>query len=239
MKTQSQTQQYREAARTRDALHSLQRLLEKQRVVLPNQNAQIDMFGLARQSGVAGIQIMFVRGGRLIGSDFQLLETIAERSNAKILEAFLSRFYSRPHIILPQEIWIPESSAKYAVLQQWLMKSHAVKITTPQRGKRAALFQMAQENAAKQLKNRLTGYLQSEQLTLVLQRTLKLKHLPEHIEACDVSHLQGQHSTAAIVCWQHNQPLRSQYRSYRIHKHLDTPAPDTAPDTAPSRHCSQ
>ncbi len=225
MQSYSEHQRYREAARARDALHAVQRLLKRQRVVLPDEKTEVDVFGFSRQYGLVGIQIMFVRGGRLLGSDFQLLQPGSERTDEQLLGAFLSRFYSRPHIVAPKEIWTAISFADAPILKKWLLQSNAqnVKILTPKRGKRADLLRLAQENAAQQLKRRLAGKLENEQLLQELRRTLKLRHIPQYIEACDVSNLQGQHSIAAVVCWHHSQPLKSQYRCYRMHKHQPSP----------------
>ena len=58
---------FEEAARLRDQIRAMTKTAEKQLVSTPLGNDQ-DVFGLYREGGLIEGQVLFVRGGKLIGN---------------------------------------------------------------------------------------------------------------------------------------------------------------------------
>src|SRR6266481_3715267 len=66
MEGAAEREKFEEAARLRDRLFNIERTLEKQRITQTTTTDQ-DVIGLARQGSAVDLQILFVRGGLLIG----------------------------------------------------------------------------------------------------------------------------------------------------------------------------
>ena len=60
----------------RDQARALGRIFEKQTVLDAKGNDQ-DVFNLFRESNSAGIQVLFIRNGRLLGTDFFFYEAVS------------------------------------------------------------------------------------------------------------------------------------------------------------------
>ena len=61
-------------AALRDKIKALQSILERQKVVFPADYKDSDVLAMARADNEACVQIFFIRGGKLIGRDYFLLE---------------------------------------------------------------------------------------------------------------------------------------------------------------------
>ncbi|HEX7926801.1 MAG TPA: excinuclease ABC subunit UvrC, partial [bacterium] len=55
----SEAQRYEEAAHKRNAMAAVQRTLAKQRILIPDVNADQDIFAVARESHFAGVEVLF------------------------------------------------------------------------------------------------------------------------------------------------------------------------------------
>jgi len=56
---------FEDAARYRDQLSSIEKIQEKQRMV--TQRGDLDVLGIAVDTSMACVQLLFIRGGRLLG----------------------------------------------------------------------------------------------------------------------------------------------------------------------------
>ena len=62
---------------------------------------------MARSDGEACVQVFFIRGGKLIGRDYFLLEGTADEPDAEVMAEFIKQFYDQaptvpPQVLLPQ-----------------------------------------------------------------------------------------------------------------------------------------
>ena len=96
----------------------------------------------------------------------------------------------------------------------------AVVLTVPKMGDKKKLVMLAIKNALflkKERFNKKERYPKKGNKTLLLlQRDLQLQRLPLHIECFDNSNIQGSHPVAAMVCFKHGKPARSEYRHFNI-----------------------
>ena len=214
----SQQLNFEEAARIRDAMRAVRRTLEKQRVLVPDPKAHQDVFAIARESHFAGVQVLFIRNGRLLGSDFFLFEQTEGMENAEILRGVLNRLYTRPSAVLPKEVLIPEPVEDMQVLADFLSaeKGARVFIHPVIRGAKRKLVAMAQENALRTLKERMANQVDDGVVLEEVQRSLRLRHLPRRVEAFDISNIQGAHTVASMVVWENNKACKDEYRKYKI-----------------------
>ncbi|HUJ75744.1 MAG TPA: excinuclease ABC subunit UvrC, partial [bacterium] len=218
MQALSDQQRYEEAARVRNAMTAVQRTLARQRVLVPDPHADQDVFALYRESHYAGVEVLFVRNGRLIGSDFKSFERTEGMADGEVLRSVLNRLYTRPSALLPKEVLIPVPVEDLEVLEEFLSKEKGsrVHITVVQRGDKRHLIELAEENARRALKERLANRVDDEAVLQEVQRTLHLRHLPRRVEAFDISNIQGAHPVASLVAWDSNRPAKESYRKFKI-----------------------
>lgn len=228
MQTHAEGQRYEEAARARDAIQAVRHTLARQQVLLPNGLRDQDVFALARESHYAGVGMLFVRRGRLLGSDFMWLERNEDITDGRILRSVLNRIYTRPEMILPHEILIPCAFEDQEILAQWLseQKGSRVRIRVMPRGGGRRLVELAQRNAQQGLRERLSGHIDEQALLEEVQRTLRLRFLPTRVEAFDNSTFQGAESVASMVVWEGNAACRQEYRRYHIRSAQGVGHPD-------------
>ncbi len=84
---------FEKAAVIRDQLNSIERVVEKQKVISSDQSDS-DVLAMARTDGEACVQIFFIRNGKLMGREYFVLEGTEETSDADVIGEFLKQFYS-------------------------------------------------------------------------------------------------------------------------------------------------
>jgi excinuclease ABC subunit C len=94
--------------------------------------------------------------------------------------------------------------------------AHKVALLQPQRGPRADLLRLANENASHAFseKRRASDDVQ-ERLTQLKER-LRLPTIPRRIECCDISHLAGKDTVGAVVAMLDGEPDKKRYRTFHV-----------------------
>ena len=106
MDAAAEREEFEEAARLRDRMASLAKTLEKQRVAQIGLVDQ-DIVGLARMGRAADLQLLFVRGGLLIGrKDFFWSDT-KEAADEELIRSAIEQFYNKD-TLPPKELLVPE-----------------------------------------------------------------------------------------------------------------------------------
>ena len=209
-------QAFEDAARLRDQIAKIEQTLEKQRIAQTTAADQ-DVLGLARQGTATDLQMLFVRGGLLIGRKDFFWPDAADTSDEELVRSAIEQFYNKDGLP-PKELLVPVPLAEAPLIETWLSdkRGQHVKVVTPERGTKHQLVLLAEENAAAAL----TGHLRDEetdrQATAELKRLLKLEHVPRRIEGFDISNTMGSESVASFVVWEEGQAKKSDYRKSRI-----------------------
>jgi len=212
MDQEAAAMRFEEAARIRDRLAALERITERQKVIVQD-NSHRDAVGMARQGGKIGIQVLFIRGGRLLGGRFFAIKD-AGLPDQEVLSSFLHQFYKEGQFI-PQEIFIPASLEDAPVLEEVLGEQgrKRVQLRHPRKGSQGNdLIQMAEENAA----GKLLGQLKGEDALQEMQKRFSLAHTPARIEGFDISNLGGGLAVGSQVVFEDGEPAKDRYRRYRI-----------------------
>ncbi|HYM37224.1 MAG TPA: excinuclease ABC subunit UvrC, partial [Nitrospiraceae bacterium] len=209
-------QSFEEAARLRDQIFKIEQTLEKQRITQTTATDQ-DVFGLARQGMAADLQIMFVRGGLLIGRKDFFWPEAAEAPDEELVRATVEQFYNKEGLP-PKELLIPTALNEAGLIEQWLSekKGASVRVVAPERGVKHQLVLLAEENAAAALADHLRNEETDRQATAELKRLLHLERAPRRIEGFDISNTMGHESVASFVVWEEGQAKKSDYRKFRI-----------------------
>jgi excinuclease ABC subunit C len=203
---------FEEAAKIRDRLAALERITERQKVIT-RESAHRDAVGMARQGGKVGIQILFIRGGRLLGGRFFSIKD-AGLPEQEVFSTFLHQFYKEGQFI-PQEILVPFSLEDAPLLEE-VLEEHGkkrVQLRAPRKGSQGHdLLQMAQENAM----GKLIGQLKGEDALQELQKRFSLSDIPVRIEGFDISNLGGGLAVGSQAVFEEGEPAKDRYRKYRI-----------------------
>jgi excinuclease ABC subunit C len=213
--------EFEEAARLRDQLQAIGRVVEEQRVVSKKYKDQ-DVVAFARADGEACVQVFFIRHGKLIGREYFVLEGTADEDAPHIMSAFLTQFYSEAAHI-PSEILLPEEVDETLIIESWLRSKRGRKVSllVPRRGQNKDLVKMATDNAVETLNHLKAQWLVDEGRSVEalnqIEEALGLPGPPTRIECYDVSNLQGTAATASMVVFVKGTPRKSDYRRFKIH----------------------
>ena len=212
---------FEEAARIRDRIQAVERVLEKQRIISTEGQDDQDVIAFASSEDETCVMTFFFRNGKLIGREFFILQGTRDSSPGEVMTSFLQQFYeSSPHI--PPEIVIEAEPDDRAVIQAWLREKRkgAVTITTPKRGEKMRLIEMVKQNAQEVLEQQRIKWLTDSQKTQLaleeLQEALNLAAPPQRIECYDISNTQGTNSVGAMVVFESGRPKPSEYRRFKI-----------------------
>jgi excinuclease ABC subunit C len=216
MERAAEREEFEEAARLRDQIGNIERMLEKQRVAQIGAMDQ-DILGLARADGAVDVQILFVRGGLLIGRRDFFWSDAHDVTDEELVRSTLEQFYAKS-VVPPKEVLLPVGFDDQPLVQRWLSekKEESVRVLVPERGAKYQLLQLAQENAAVALKEHLRLQTESNEAVEELQTLLGLPQIPARIECFDISNTMGTHSVASMVVWEQSKMKKSDYRRFRI-----------------------
>ncbi|WP_454778004.1 excinuclease ABC subunit UvrC [Georgenia muralis] len=92
MRAAAAAQDYERAARLRDDVAALRRVVEKNAVVLPD-GTDADVFALAADDLEASVQVFHVRGGRIRGQRGWVVERVEDLDDAGLVEHLLQQVY--------------------------------------------------------------------------------------------------------------------------------------------------
>ncbi|HEX6790999.1 MAG TPA: excinuclease ABC subunit UvrC, partial [Candidatus Krumholzibacteria bacterium] len=214
MDLQAAERRYEEAARTRDQLFALQRVVERQRISSP-QRAERDVFATHHHNHELVIQLLTVRDGQMSGAETFFFDS-AVQSTGEHLASFVNQYYQSGAPI-PEEVLVAEEIPDVEALETLLGEraKRKVSISVPQRGDRVTLVELAKKNATVAF-NEGRGHDRNRQILDDLQELLSLESYPRRIECFDISNIQGSRAVASGVTFIDGEPAKNQYRKFKI-----------------------
>jgi len=220
MRQAAEKLEFEKAARLRDQIQAIHQLVERQRVVSQS-GLDSDVLALARDERNACVEVFFIRGGKLIGREYFLLENAEDTPDPDVLAAFLKQFYGQAARV-PPKVLLPHDVEEAQIIREWLSDTRrtTVEISLPQNAEQEALLELAAQNAAETLAA-LQARQEAEagQVTealAALQEALGLPAPPNRIEGYDISHLHGTAAVGSMVVFAQGQPRKGHYRRFNI-----------------------
>lgn len=212
---------FERAAAIRDQLRAIENVVERQKVI-SSEYVDSDVIAMARSNGEACVQVFLIRGGKLIGREYFLLEGAEETSDAGVIGEFIKQFYDQAPIV-PSQVLLPHEVEEAQIISQWLKQKSGVEkveILVPHEGQQRELIQMAAENATETL-NALKAQWQAdrhkqEQALAELQQALGLSAPPNRIECYDISNTQGTSAVGSMVVFEQGVAKKRYYRHFNI-----------------------
>jgi len=220
---------FEKAAAVRDQLHAIQSIVERQKIVFASDYLDSDVLAMARSDGEACVQVFFIRGGKLIGREYFVLEGTEDTANSEVISQFVKQFYTEAATI-PRQVMLPEQIEEARIIGQWLRSrrgADTVEFMVPKDGQPQQLVQMAAENAAETLAALKAQWQadahKQEQALSELQSALGLAAPPNRIECYDVSNIQGTAIVGAMVVFERGVPSKRSYRRFNIETVVGAP----------------
>jgi excinuclease ABC subunit C len=219
----SEQLEFERAARLRDQLVSVQKVVERQQMVGAKEE-DIDVIGLAEDELEASVQVFFVRRGRVVGRKGLIVDKVEELEPPALVARILEQLYAdAPPEDVPREVLVPVQPEDLALYEEFLSlvrERSKVRVRVPQRGEKRALLETVTHNAQEaftrhKLKRASDHNARAKALTS-LQDALGLAEAPLRIECFDISNLQGTEIVASMTVLEDGLPKRSDYRRFRI-----------------------
>ncbi len=198
MKKASAAEQFEKAARLRDQLTGIVRLMEEQKVVsTTRENA--DYISLFRMDSRAAVNVFTVRKGMVIHQEVFILGHTKDQSDVDVLEAFRDQYYAQT-MTRPKKI---------------------VLNTEERRGRNRKLLEMGAVNAEEALKRQQASFEKKEKEAHEgLEQLGKVVGIPgeklHRVEIYDISNFQGKNSVGSMVVFTDGRPDHAQYRKFKI-----------------------
>lgn len=212
---------FERAAAFRDRLKAMERIVERQRVIY-SVDVDHDVIAFAQEKNDTCVQVLFIRGGRLVGKEYFLLDGTDESSQQEILRNFVVQFYENAAVI-PEEVLLPDEVEEAKLLATWLKEKRGgkkVTISVPKRGSKLELVRIAADNARETLTLLRAQWAadtnKQTQAITELQEALELPNPPNRIECFDISTLQGTATVASRVVFLQGVAKKAEYRKFNI-----------------------
>jgi excinuclease ABC subunit C len=212
---------FERAAALRDQINAIENVVERQKVI-SSEYIDSDVIAMARSNGEACVQVFFIRGGKLIGREYFLLEGTESTPDKGVMAEFIKQFYDQAPSV-PEQVLLPHEVEEAQIIRQWLKgksSSEKFEILIPKEGQQRDLIQLAAENAAETLAALQAQWQadrhRQEQALSELQEALSLPSPPNRIECYDISNTQGTAAVGSMVVFTQGVPKKNHYRHFNI-----------------------
>ncbi len=201
--------EFEKAKEYRDEINSIKSTIDPQKIDL-NRDLNADYIGTYIKDDNLAIHILMMRQGMIIGNYQTIVPIIGNAEDT--VNSFLTQYYT-PSIV-PKEIYLDvryNDSDLASVLN--------TKFTSPQKGQKLEVLDMANDNAKKDIE---TKFLINQNKALrdidtieQLGKILNIK-TPYLIESFDNSNLFGEYPISALVVYKNGRPCPSLFRKYHV-----------------------
>lgn len=206
------------AAKIRDQIQAVRAVIEKQ-FVSNERLDDIDIMSIAYQLGIACVQVLFIRQGKILGNRSYFPKVPANTDLAELTATFVGQFYLQAHQgrSIPNSIVVDHKLVEKNELETLLTQQagRKVQIQDHAKGNKSQYLQLAQMNAKSALATQLKQTNLIQERYQALQTLLKLPEI-KRMECFDISHTMGQQTIASCVVFNQEGPLKSDYRRFNI-----------------------
>ena len=220
MERASRELRFEDAARIRDRIKGVERAIGRQKF-LSTESRDTDVIGCERLGRRVCIQLLFIRGGRIVERKDFVREDAADAEDEELISGFVKQFYVDAEI-LPEKIIVERDFEDRKLVEAWLEKKKGtpVQIRTPtckeeerqvRYAKRMALMLLNERRMKSELELELTLEAVRE-----LQCLLNLPEPPRRIEAFDVSDIMGEDAVGSLIVFEEGRPKKDAYRKFRV-----------------------
>ncbi len=190
-----------------------------------------DVLGFFNKSGLVCIQLLMIRGGRMLGSRAYFPNVPGASTADEILSSFISQHYLSEKLAahdIPKEIILEKTLVDENLLMNVLGEAaqHKVVLSSRVRGERKKWLEIATTSAEQSASTQLLNQVNIRERFAALQELVQLNHPLQWIECFDISHSMGEATVGSCVVFNKEGPVKSHYRRFNISG--ITPGDDTA-----------
>ena len=200
---------YEEAGKYKQKLDVLTNYQSRSTVVNPRIN-DVDVYNIAQNDRYAYVNYLRIARGIIIQSLNMELKKKMNESTELLLETALGDIKNSDMTTETAEIIVP------------IPLTISGDYTIPKGGDKKKLLELSYKNALLYMKEKTNQYekldpdLKKERLLSTIQKDLRLKDLPVHMECFDNSNLQGSFPVSACVVFKNAKPNKKEYRHFNI-----------------------
>ena len=201
--------QFERALEYRDLIQHIKYVTSRQHVQF-NDHTDRDILGFYVDKGYLSIQLFFMRQGKLLSRDFNLMPIYDDEHDEVI--RFIVDFYSKN--TYPKELLVPAS-----IDVNLLADLVECKVICPEKGNKKDLVEMAITNAKEALEKKFQLIEKTETNTIKAVKELGHKlgiATPHRIDLFDNSNIQGAYAVSGMVVFRDGVPSKNDYRKYKI-----------------------
>jgi excinuclease ABC subunit C len=218
---------FERAAKYRDQVNAIETIMQRQKVLMSDKVDQ-DVIAVVKDDRGAAIQMLYIRGGKLIGQRQFVLDGAADAAPQEAVQEFVKQYYAEAHEV-PREILLPVEIEERNIVQSWLRQRRggAVTVEVPQTGEKARLMDLAASNAETALAQFAQELSQKEEWAeeafAQLQDALGLPTPPIRVEGYDISNIQGTSPVGSMVVTENGEAAKAEYRRFKVRYHPESP----------------
>jgi len=211
MKQYSENLEFEKAQQIKDKIETLEKYQSKSVVVSPTIN-DVDVFSVVSDEKYGFVNYLKVINGAIIqGHTIELKKKLDETDDALLqigIAELRTRFDSQSkEVIVPFKPELEDENIKFLI---------------PQRGDKKKLLELSERNAKyyrlerNKQKANVNPTKHSDRILERMQKDLRMKEKPVHIECFDNSNIQGTNPVAACVVFKDAKPSKRDYRHFNI-----------------------
>ncbi len=207
----SQAYKFEEAQKLKEKLDHLENYQAKSTIVSPS-ITNVDVFSFLEDEGSAYVNFLKVVNGGIIQVHTIEMKKRTDEDRESLLLTAITEIRQRLHSV-SREIIVPFEVD---------FNLDEVNFTVPQRGDKKKLLELSMRNAfyykqekIKQEVNR-SPQKRIDRIMETMQKDLRLKHQPVHIEGFDNSNIQGTNPVASCVVFKNGKPSKRDYRHFNV-----------------------
>ncbi len=230
MERASAAEQFEAAGRSRDKLHALNTVLERNAVVL-DPGVDADVLAIEDGEYESAAHAFYVRDGRILGQRGWIIDKPEPLEPADVVAQLVQEVYASAEAgDIPAEVLVSAAPTEATNLRAWLagIRGSQVSLRVATRGKKAQLLETASENARDALARHRTKRAQDINARSAalreVQDALGMSEAPLRIECYDISHTGGQNQVASMVVFEDALPRKRDYRQFTIRDATDDTA---------------
>lgn len=210
MNKYSNNMEYEKALEYKELLNYINITTEKQKVDLDDR-VNIDVVGYYSKDNYISIQILFIRGGKLLDRNRNIFPMVGAEEEE--LSNYLLNFYSK-NVSNTKEILVPNN-----IDTNTFSELFNIKFITPIKGEKKRILSLAEDNARIYYEEQMTYIKRDEdKITNALNELKEKLNIPsaDRIELFDNSNLFGSFNVSGMVVFKMGKPSKNDYRKYKI-----------------------
>lgn len=210
MNKYSNNMEYEKALEYKELLNYINITTEKQKVDLDDR-VNIDVVGYYSKDNYISIQILFIRGGKLLDRNRNIFPMVGDEEEE--LSNYLLNFYSK-NVSNTKEILVPNN-----IDTNTFSELFNIKFITPVKGEKKKILSLAEDNARIYYEEQMTYIKRDEdKITNALNELKEKLNIPsaDRIELFDNSNLFGSFNVSGMVVFKMGKPSKNDYRKYKI-----------------------